>query len=223
MLVSHRKKFIYTKTIKTASTAVEIFFEKYCMPEGEWSFHHSTNEHISESGIIGFRGNRKEFEMQSPKFFHHMPASVIKEYLGDQIWKEYFKFCVIRNPFEKVLSYFFHFKEKNPNGESQVMAANFQKWVKERLQHDVDDRNKYLINDRICMDYFIRHENLLEDIKTVCRIIGVPFDPESIPRLKDRHRLPNTRIENYYNTETAALIVKYFAFEFEYFGYKKTS
>jgi hypothetical protein len=29
MLVSHRKKFIFVKTGKTAGTSVEVFFEKY--------------------------------------------------------------------------------------------------------------------------------------------------------------------------------------------------
>lgn len=29
MLVSHRYKFIYTKTVKTASTSVESFFERF--------------------------------------------------------------------------------------------------------------------------------------------------------------------------------------------------
>ena len=36
MLISHRKQFIYTKTYKTAGTSVEVYFEPYCMQEGEW-------------------------------------------------------------------------------------------------------------------------------------------------------------------------------------------
>lgn len=35
MLISHRKRFIFTKTAKTAGTSVESYFEQYCMPEGE--------------------------------------------------------------------------------------------------------------------------------------------------------------------------------------------
>lgn len=33
MLVSHRKKFIFAKTKKTASTSVESVFETYCIHE----------------------------------------------------------------------------------------------------------------------------------------------------------------------------------------------
>ena len=31
MLISHRKKFIFTKTKKTAGTSVESVFETYCI------------------------------------------------------------------------------------------------------------------------------------------------------------------------------------------------
>ena len=55
MLISHRKRFIYTKTVKTAGTSVESYFEPYCMREGEWSFSHSRAEYVSEAGIVGIR------------------------------------------------------------------------------------------------------------------------------------------------------------------------
>ena len=56
MLVSHRYKFIFTKTVKTAGTSIESYFEKYCMPEGEWKESHNREEYVSETGIIGYRG-----------------------------------------------------------------------------------------------------------------------------------------------------------------------
>lgn len=53
MLVSHRKKFIYTKTVKAAGTSVVSYFEKSCMPEGAWEFAHFRDEYVSEEGILG--------------------------------------------------------------------------------------------------------------------------------------------------------------------------
>ena len=32
MLVSHSKKFIFLKTMKTAGASVEIYLERYCVP-----------------------------------------------------------------------------------------------------------------------------------------------------------------------------------------------
>jgi hypothetical protein len=48
MLISHRKRFIFFKTSKTAGTSVESFFEKFCYAEGEWKFSHAREETISE-------------------------------------------------------------------------------------------------------------------------------------------------------------------------------
>ena len=115
MLVSHRYKFIYTKTVKTAGTSVESFFEPYCMKEDEWSLSHSRNEYISEAGIIGYRG--KDIP-DNCTWYNHMPAVKIKTLLGDDIWNSYFKFCVIRNPFSKAVShYYFQGKKKLLTGK----------------------------------------------------------------------------------------------------------
>ncbi len=73
MLVSYRKKFIYTKTAKPAGTSVESFFEQYCMPEGEWEFTHASEEYVSKEGIIGYRGTnakgrRRDFTFEMEYF-----------------------------------------------------------------------------------------------------------------------------------------------------------
>jgi hypothetical protein len=54
MLISHRYRFICTKTVKTAGTSVENFFEEFCMPEGEWTESHGRDEYESPTGIISY-------------------------------------------------------------------------------------------------------------------------------------------------------------------------
>jgi hypothetical protein len=39
MLVSHQRKFIYTKTVKTAGSSVESYFEPYCISPEEYPLH----------------------------------------------------------------------------------------------------------------------------------------------------------------------------------------
>jgi hypothetical protein len=56
MLIGHRKKFIYTKTAKTAGTSIESYFENFCMPENTWKFSNPREEYVSKEGIIGYRG-----------------------------------------------------------------------------------------------------------------------------------------------------------------------
>jgi hypothetical protein len=219
MLISHRKKFIYTKTAKTAGTSVEVFFEKYCMPEGEWIFSHERDQYISESGVIGFRGELKEKILHMPKFYNHMPASDIKAFVGDNIWDEYFKFCVIRNPFEKVLSGFFFRVVNNVFDDTPRMISAFRDWVKSQNGMIAIDRHAYLIDGLVSVDFFIKQENLLEDVKKVCKIIDVPFYEETFPQLKTLYRPKNAKIEDYYDNETKEIVLKSYAFEFENFKY----
>src|ERR1044071_3613051 len=122
MLVSHRKRFIYTKTGKTAGTSVEVYFEPWCVPAGAgWGAEGERAEEVSEAGIIGFRGGPK-FRGPNVKWWNHMPAAEIKGYLGDEIWNSYFKFCVVRNPFDQMVSAF-HFFGGVPGQRVAAAAA----------------------------------------------------------------------------------------------------
>ena len=89
MLISHRKKFIYTKTVKTAGSSIESYFEQYCMPNGDWEFTAGREEpYINETGIIGYRGNKPS----NKEWYNHMPAAMIKDKIGNSTWDNYFKF-----------------------------------------------------------------------------------------------------------------------------------
>jgi hypothetical protein len=219
MLVSHRKKFIYTKTEKTAGTSVESYFEKYCMPKGAWEFAHSREEYVSEKGIIGYRGNNA----RENKWYNHMPAIEIRDKIGSSIWSKYFKFCVIRNPFDKLVSGFFFqqkklkefFKEEVM--ESKDLTEAFKSWIKNG--GFINDRDKYFVNGGICVDYFIRYENLKNDIEHVCYILSIPFEPESLPKLKAGFRIRKIPLIDFYDEKTIQIVCRRYKFELEYFNY----
>ncbi len=216
MLVSHRKRFIYTKTLKTAGTSVESYFEKYCLPRGQWQFSHAREASVRKEGIIGYRGRGKK----DPAWYNHMPARQIKEQLGDQLWEDYFKFCVIRNPFDKLLSHFYYIIRKEMIDPRLLQAddvASFRNWLKSGGR--VIDRDKYLIEGRVCLDYFIRYENLQEGIREVCTRLQVPFEPDQVPRLKTGMRNDQIPLKDYYDAQSISIVKDLYSFELDYFGY----
>lgn len=216
MLISHRFKFIYTKTAKTGGTSVESYFEKYCMKEDEWVFSHVIEESVTEYGIIGYRGKHKN----GSQFFNHMPAAMIKELIGDQIWKEYFKFCVIRNPYDKVISAFFHFDiyKNNISGTKKQLIERFRNYIK-CGKGLLNDRDKYVIDNKLCLDDYIRTENMLIDLHRICIRLGIQYAPNELTRLKSGFKPPDVSLLEYFDKETDEIIRKHFAFEFENFGY----
>jgi len=237
MLVSHRKKFIYTKTIKTAGTSVEAYFEPYCMPEGEWKECHWRDQYVSETGVIGFRGKGRK----NQTWFNHMPAVEIKAILGDRIWNDYYKFTVIRNPFDKLVSGFAMY-EKNKESYSatrrlrnsvnrmlgkakpidSVSGANkverFRSWIK--AGGIIPDRDKYMIDERVCVDFFIRFESLLEGIQTVSEHLEIPFDASRMPGFKTGIRKHDFSVSDYYDAETESVVRDHYKWEIEKFGYQ---
>lgn len=217
MLVSHRKKFIYTKTVKTGGTSVESYFEMYCMPQGEWSFAGPRAEYESEAGIIGYRGSYSDYL----KWYNHMSALEIRNNVGMEIWNKYFKFCVVRNPFEKALSAFFHFCIKNHyiQTDRKSMISLFHDYISSGKGLIVD-RDKYMIDNKICIDFFIKYESLEADLQLVCTKIDIPFQKDRLPRLKSQFRPRDVCIEDFYNQKIERLVRETYKFEFEYFGYK---
>ncbi|MDF1859541.1 MAG: sulfotransferase family 2 domain-containing protein [Verrucomicrobiales bacterium] len=236
MLVSHRKEFIYTKTVKTAGTSVESYFEKYCMPEGEWSEEHSRDVCVSDAGIIGFRGSNRPKEIE---WFHHMPASRIKDQIGDEIWNRYFKFCVIRDPFDKAVSAFYHFKKAREAGGADArkktlkqkiseffsppvkfnsVAEEFEHWLSEGNMGV--DRDKYTIDGEFCVDYVIRYEALSEGLQEVCEKIGIEYEPDRLPTFKKGMRDEKVGLYDIYTPKAIEIVSDVFAYELEKFGYE---
>jgi len=217
MLVSHKKHFIFTKTFKTAGTSVESYFEQYCMPDGEWQESHPREEFISETGIIGYRGIKKD----NLTWYNHMPAKRISDLIGHDIFESYFKFTVIRNPFDKLISAFFwdykHFFLDNRQIAKCTIIDNFRRWIQNGGIHI--DRDKYLIDEQECVDYFIHFEDLHNGIKHVCNHLSIPFEASRIPEFKKGIRHHRINIQDYYDNKTKQIVKEKYAWELERFGY----
>jgi hypothetical protein len=216
MLVSHKNRFVYTKTVKTGGTSVESYFEPFCMNEGEWELLHARDEYVSESGVVGFRGVGLPV---GTRWWNHMPAALIKERLGDDLWSSYLKFCIIRNPFEKAASMFYYGRH---NGflkvdEGLEEPAQFESWL--ASPGPPIDRDKYFVDGRLCIDFFVRYENLHEDLERVCARLKLPWEPSRLPTFKSGFRPRGRTIGDLYTSKAREMVEAAYEFELDYFGY----
>jgi hypothetical protein len=220
MLCSHKKKFIYLKTLKTAGTSVEIFFEKYCHPLETYSENHATNELITEDGIIGYRGSKPDLE----RFYNHMPAAKVRELLGESIWNSYYKFCVIRNPFDKVVSMFWMSLSEADRlnlkyGPFQIVQQKFYEYTLNSSKFPLD-RHIFLIDGELAVDHFIRFEFLNDDVKEVCRMLDIPPSVERLGFYKNNLRLRKEHFSGYYDAYSEKMVRDVFNWEINYFKYE---
>lgn len=230
MLVSHYKKFIFLKTVKTASTSIEQSLQKYC----------SDKEYIFGSELGGFLHLNEDFSHKEsslgivtvPLFFtdlegniikshfwDHMGAPELKSKLDPNIWENYFKFCVIRNPFEKIVSIFYFITRSNCVGENVPIQTLFEMYVPWILQTPLfNDNDVYSLNGNICVDDIIKYETLQEDYNRVCKKLGI--DGEILPKINSQYRPKTVTCKEIYTNTTKKLVSEKYSFELDYFGYK---
>ena len=204
VLVSHIYKFIYIKNKKVAGSSVESFFGKYCQnPNKEYEYTDEIDESVSKFGIIGGRLNGKKNNWTS-----HKSATIIKRDLGNSIFNKYVKFCVIRNPYDKMVSRYYW-------NNSKQKFSDFAKCT------NVSNLDIHCIDGNSVCNYFIRFENLEEDIVNLCKILGIKnYDLNDLPNHKSSSRKNKSHYRNFYDEETRKIVYENHKKEFELFGYK---
>ena len=227
MLCSHKKQFIYFKTKKTASTSVETLFERHCVPDSFGEIPVGTGELITEVGVIGAR---RDGQKKDDRFYNHMPAAQVRAALGDAIFSRYFKFAVVRNPFDKTVSRFWWLFRNSPDklaslnaGDFGMVRKLFTDYVRERGRRLVDDRNAYAIEGRSCVDKFICFERLEPDLAEVCAKLGIHYAEGDLGNYNRGARRRPEHFSDYYDADTLKIVRSVFAPEIEHFGYECTA
>lgn len=221
MLVSHRRRFIYLKTTKTASTSVEVLFERECLPEGEYAGPtHESFERVSEAGIVGARLSGAK--TPGAQWLPHMAASQVREKLGPEIFDSYLKFCVVRNPYDKVVSQFWwQLKDRNATMAARDFAdirKAFNWWVNTGGNLS-PDRDKLTVNGQICIDHFLRYERLWPDVAELCAKLGIERCPSDLGSYKSENRKRPEPFQAYYEPAAARRVARVFKWKIERFGY----
>jgi Sulfotransferase family len=220
MLVSHHHAFVYTKTVKTGSTSVEAYFERFTTRDPAWTFAPLRSEREDAEGIVGFRGGTVP---EDCRFWHHMPAALIRERLGAERWDRYCKFCVVRNPFERAVSGFYFFERHRADelrrADPDTLRRWFELWTFEQLDL-LRDEGQYLIDGRLCVDVVLRHERLREDMQALCRRLGLPWNAAWLPDLKRGIRPPQASAAALFTPAARARVADYFAADLARFDYR---
>lgn len=229
MIVSHKHKFIFIKTSKTAGTSVEIALSKYCGPDdiitpialddektrselgypGPQNFKGSSSSGVI-SGLLKKLGKKKQYQ-----FYNHMPAKEVKAGIDDDAWNDYFKFCIERNPWDRVVSlYYWRSKKKeNPPAISDYISSKAPHSLKRK------GIGLYTINGEVVVDKVCLFENLAEELEEVRKRVGLP-EPLELPRAKSQFRPDKKKgYQELFGEEQEMRIAELFADEIKLFGY----
>jgi len=227
MIISHKHKFIFLKTSKTAGTSMEIALSKYCGPEDIITPISDSDERLRRE--LGFRGAQNfviPFARYSfmnwidalsgrrrLQFFNHMPAKEVKRIIGNKQWNGYFKFCFERNPWDRLISlYYWRCKQEPRPSIAEFLNSGAMDLMKQK-GFDV-----YAIDGKLSVDMVYRYENLQEALEDIRIRLGIR-EPLSLPKAKGEFRLDRRPYQEVLSDEEKELIAQRFSEEISIFGY----
>jgi Sulfotransferase family len=198
-MISFQKQFLFVHIPKTAGNSIQSVLREY-----------------SEDEIVALRAEQdgiERFGLRNPKYKvrKHSTLAEYRAALGDARFGELYKFACVRNPWDRMVSYYFTPTQQmdawNRKKFKRVISSAVSIADYLRLDQNEDDPFKNV-------DYVIRFENLAEDFRTLCGTLGL--SPVSLPQYNRSNR---DHYSSYYDDELRELVRARFAPEIERFGY----
>ena len=164
MLVSHKYRFIFIKTYKTAGTSIEVDLSKVM-----------DDDDIVTPVIPPVDGHiARNYKRFWGNYYNHMPATKVRRYLGRECFDSYLKFTVEREPVSKCVSMYSMLRNSPDHGQSGEALT----WKDYIAKGDLpDDHKKYTDkNGNLLVDRILKYENLSEELAALGDELGFRFE-----------------------------------------------
>lgn len=247
MIISHKYRFIFIKTKKTAGTSIESFLAQFC-GENDLIAPHEYLAGQNYTGLFNplidlryyLKSGKKDLmdlmynlkneqdgngrlytlkrllQLKEGICYHqHLPALIVESRVGKDVWDNYFKFCFERNPWDKVLSHYYHkcVELKEDIGFNEFMDDPvYWQWPMNHLLYSDFSGN-------VMVDYIGYYENLKNDLWKVLDMLGIPMS--ELPEYRS-DTINNGNYQEFFNNgyeEYADKISEVYKEEIELHGY----
>ena len=220
MIVSHRWKFIFVKTRKTAGSSIERFLLPHLGPDDVVRGIDSRNADgrfnpLPELASHPDRANARltvEQLARGVRFYQHMPAWRLRNRVGAATWDEYTTFCFERNPWDKLVSFYYW------RTQDVADPPPFDEWV--HTTPGLSAWDQYAIDDQVAVDQVGRYETLEADLAAVLDRIGLDV-PIELPREKSGFRPGDRAEEVAFSPGLDEWVAEHFAREIALMGYER--
>jgi hypothetical protein len=187
--ISHKYRFLFIKTRKTAGSSVEHFLIPHLGP---------TDVVLSSND----KGEEVRYPSNAPdalfsRLTEHMTASELRDVVGWETFHAYHKFTIERNPWDRMIS-LWRWRQKITG-----INLSFDDWLEaieqrrptafftEKRRH-WSNWLLYTARSKVLVDKIMRYEFLIEEMSAFCNRFSIPFNGE-LPSLKAHVRHPDDR------------------------------
>jgi hypothetical protein len=198
-MISLQKRFLFVHIPKTAGNSIQSVLRRY-----------------SEDQLVALRKEQdgvERFGLRNPtyKLKKHSMLSEYHKAMGDEQFRNLYKFTCVRNPWDRMVSYYFTPTQNPETWNKKKFREIFSKTVSVQDYLRLDDGEDDPFAN---VDYIMRFESLADDFRAVCTAIDI-----SPPMLPQYNRSNREHYSKYYDDELRELVRSRFAAEIERFGY----
>ena len=192
-MISKNKKFVFIHIPKTGGSSIEKCLKKY-----------------STDKITGNENNVQVICNKTNNNYKHATLQQHKNIYGDII-SDYFKFTVIRNPWDRLIS-LWHW-----GGNGNFNKKKFINKIKTRSKEQgawAPMVNYICKDNKILVDKIVRFENLDKEFHQTMNKMDIKITLPHINKTKHRN------YTSYYDDELKTIIEQYYKKDIELFNYK---
>lgn len=199
-MISFQKRFLFVHVPKTAGNSIQAILRNYSEDE-------IVASRRSQDGVERFGVRNPDYGLKK-----HSTLAEYRAALGEEKFRDLYKFACVRNPWDRMISYYFTAGKREVKWDRAAFEEMVTKMssVADYLRLEKQEADPFANVDRI-----MRFENLTKDFREVCDRLEIP--PATLP---EYNRSARDHYSKYYDDDLRELVRKHFALEIERFGYR---
>lgn len=210
MVYSRKKKFLFIHIPKTAGTSLREVLNRHAARPGFLNF-------LARRITRGSPGLGQRFFYRWRTFEPHVPFSGAQGLLPSRELESCFKFCFVRNPYERLVSFFRHIEKHrgHPHHRRIKNWGGFPGLVEHLGELAEPSQLSYTLDCEHlpAMDFVGRFENIHRDFGIVAGRLGIDA------RLPYRNANPGGSWRDFYTDSIRDRVFRFYAEDFAEFGY----
>jgi len=212
-MISKKYKCIFIHIPKTGGSSIESLI---------WNKYSKTEENLWNGFIDEYHNKYQTGGLQ------HLKAVQVLNEISPFRFNNYFKFTIVRNPFDKAVSQFEYLKKRKDLRDfigikSSSSFKNYLELIQEKNHVQWEPQTNFIYDSKneLMVDFLGRFEDYDNDVNHILDVIGKRRGffgkPRSIPHLKKSSR---RHYSSYYDEESVKLIEQIYGRDLDLLNYQ---